>query len=245
MSRPQDTTTSHVAREFIINRQGKDHVLYDGLLDLAHRSFTLEYIRTQLLQAPCDANLWTAICFAEVKLSTGVFTGIGDANPRNVGKNIADHAIRMAETRAKARALRDGMNIKGAALEELGPEPTEEAPHQPPAVTPTHRTLLASLARAWKTRTGEDLGEADPDEPVSYYEGGIARLMGLLAQDMPLVAGATPASEVSLERLARAQDHFARKLGVRLALPADLSEDAATFLLDLLNDNRGGVRRAS
>ena len=50
------------------------------------------------------------------------FTGIGDAAPNNVAPAMQTCLIRMAETRAKARALRDGVNVGTAALEELGDE---------------------------------------------------------------------------------------------------------------------------
>ncbi len=58
----------------------------------------------------------------------GRFTGIGDASPDNVGRTIAPHIIRMAETRAKARALRDAVNIGVTALEELGEDVEEDSP---------------------------------------------------------------------------------------------------------------------
>lgn len=41
----------------------------------------------------------------------GAFTGLGDANPRNVNARIAPHFVRMAETRALARALRAALDI--------------------------------------------------------------------------------------------------------------------------------------
>jgi len=93
-------------KEFIVNRQGKDFVLYAGLLDQAHHE-GLKRITTALIQAPSGENGQMAICRAEVETDRGVFTGIGDASPENVGRMIAMHTIRMAETRAKARALRD------------------------------------------------------------------------------------------------------------------------------------------
>lgn len=115
-------TTAAIDSRFIVNRQGKEFVLYAGLLDLAHRS-GLAGIKTTLLQAPAEANGWTAIVHAEVTTSTGTFSGIGDANTANTGKMVSLHYIRMAETRAKARALRDCLNVGGlCTLEELGPD---------------------------------------------------------------------------------------------------------------------------
>ena len=116
---------SKIPKEFIVSRQGKDFVLYAGLLNEAHKQ-GLKSIRTALVQAPCKENGNMAICHATVETSAGVFSGIGDASPDNVTKMIAAHAIRMAETRAKARALRDALNIGGTAFEELGDEEEEK-----------------------------------------------------------------------------------------------------------------------
>src|SRR5947209_1760136 len=106
-------------REFIVNRQGKDFVLYAGLLDQAHAE-GLKRITTTLVQAPLPENGQMAICHAVVETAKGTFSGIGDASPDNVGRMIAMHTIRMAETRAKARALRDAINVGVTAFEELG-----------------------------------------------------------------------------------------------------------------------------
>ena len=47
------------------------------------------------------------------------FEGIGDASPENVPPHILPHLNRMAETRAKARALRDAVKIGVVSFEEL------------------------------------------------------------------------------------------------------------------------------
>ncbi len=110
-------------REFIVERQGRSFVLYAGLLDLAHQQ-GLKSIRTELVQVPNEANGGIAICTAVVTMEKNgeqrVFTGIGDACRQNVAPAMALCLIRMAETRAKARALRDAVNIGVAAFEELG-----------------------------------------------------------------------------------------------------------------------------
>ena len=104
-----------VAEEHVITRQGKQYILYPGLLDAAH-GLGLSGIDTDLIQIPDkEMNGGVAIVKATVHMEDGThFDGIGDASPENVGRNIVPHLIRMSETRAKARALRDAVNANGA-----------------------------------------------------------------------------------------------------------------------------------
>ena len=116
--------------EYMIERQGKRFVLYAGLLEEAH-SRGLRSIETDLLQIPGPGNGEVAIVKAVVRTEDGKFTGIGDASPENVNRTIAPHVIRMAETRAKARALRDAINVGVTAFEELGGEDGGEVVESP------------------------------------------------------------------------------------------------------------------
>lgn len=112
--------------EFLITRQGKQFVLFAGLLEEAH-SRGLLGIDTELLQVPDDSNGQRAIVKATVQIEEHssersgepkAYSGIGDASPDNVSRNIVPHLLRMAETRAKARALRDAVNVSAMALED-------------------------------------------------------------------------------------------------------------------------------
>jgi hypothetical protein len=121
-------------RRWVIQREGKDHVLYAGLLDLLHLVSKGRFqIYTHLEQAPTEANGMLAIVEARVELlgtdetrpswgsSIRQATGIGDASPQSVNRMMAPHLVRLAETRAKGRALRDLLNIGLVTVEELGP----------------------------------------------------------------------------------------------------------------------------
>jgi hypothetical protein len=105
---------------FIKNIEGKDFVLYAGLLDLAHQK-GMTSMEVEILQFPNKDNGNQAIvkAFAESKLGE-TFSDIGDADPTNCTYKVAKHILRMASTRAKARALRDFTNIGMTCLEELG-----------------------------------------------------------------------------------------------------------------------------
>ena len=126
-------------KEFIVNRQGKDFCLYEGLLDEAHQHGLIR-ISTTIVQLPTDANGREAVCTAEVEMppkgesgQNRLFSGIGDASAANVGRLIVPHILRMAETRAKARALRDAVNVGATALEELADGDEQPSVSKPPA----------------------------------------------------------------------------------------------------------------
>jgi hypothetical protein len=113
--------------QYVIQREGKSYALYAGLLDLAHERGLLS-IETVLVQLPTEANGNVAVVQATVRLSDAqgvlrTFQGIGDAAPGNVNRMMAPHLLRLAETRAKARALRDAVNVGEA----LADDPSDEA----------------------------------------------------------------------------------------------------------------------
>jgi hypothetical protein len=149
--------------EFLITRQGKQYVLFAGLLDEAHGR-GLRGIDTELVQVPDDSNGNVAIVKATAEMDDGRrFSGIGDASPENVGRNIVPHLIRMAETRAKARALRDAVNVGATALEELSdgdapPAEDFEAPRSRP--TPIRNAPRAQEGTAREPQAVEDNGRA-------------------------------------------------------------------------------------
>jgi hypothetical protein len=150
-----------VRDEFMITRQGKQYVLFAGLLDEAH-SLGLKGIDTDLIQIPDESNGHVAIVKATAEMDDERrFSGIGDASPDNVGRNIAPHLIRMAETRAKARALRDAVNVGATAMEELS-----DGDDAPPASSPRGRpTPIRGGRQTSSQSTAQDAPVEEEDAP--------------------------------------------------------------------------------
>ena len=129
-----DGSALTIPRDYLIDRQGKTFALYAGLLDLAHRRYPGRFsIKTTLLHLNAAESFAVVQATVEVKGDDGqvaaVFEGLGDVTTKNVGGNVRDHWLRMAETRAKARALRDMLNV-AEAVDEADEE--SERPRQAP-----------------------------------------------------------------------------------------------------------------
>jgi hypothetical protein len=104
---------------WIIEIEGNQFVKYAGLLDYAHQ-IGIGSIEVEPLQLPTKDNGNFAICRASVVSKVGEsFTDIGDANPTNCNAKVGKHLLRLASTRAIARALRSFTSVGLTALEEL------------------------------------------------------------------------------------------------------------------------------
>jgi hypothetical protein len=177
-------------KEFIVERNGKSFVLYAGLLDLAHER-GLKGVTTTLVQIPSDLNGQMAIVHASVETSQGTFTGLGDADPTNVSRMMVPHLIRMAETRAKARALRDSVNVGVTALEELGEMVDDRAPDDRRDDDPQELDQPGNRRSPEPVRTLRALEPREVENPPS----GATR---------PGAAPATPKQLQTIQRMARA-----------------------------------------
>ena len=98
--------------------ESRDGIAYAELLKMAHEE-GLRSIHTELLLQPSDENGRMCIVKAIVETERGHYEGLGDADPGNVEDFLVPHLIRVAETRAKARALRDAVNVGVVSFEEL------------------------------------------------------------------------------------------------------------------------------
>jgi hypothetical protein len=94
---------------------GKPFVRYAGLLAMAHQRGLQQLEATFLSVTDSLALAQATATFLDGRR----FTESGDATPENVHVGVRPHFARLALTRAKARALRDALNIGMAAVEEL------------------------------------------------------------------------------------------------------------------------------
>ena len=89
-----------------------------SLLALAHQH-GLAALETTVVQ--CSPT-W-AVCQCTARFQDGrTFPDGGDASPDNVAKHLRPHFVRLAATRASARALRRALNISACSVEEVGEE---------------------------------------------------------------------------------------------------------------------------
>lgn len=163
------------ARPVPSHNESKEFTAYADLLASAHDE-GLKSVATQLFTVPNDENGRLAIVKATVETEKGHFEGLGDADPSSVEADFAPHLIRVAETRAKARALRDAVNCGLVSFEELDGA-RHDRPSQPPgsgltppgsgATTRRPNGRNGSPARSrggGPTRSRQDNG---PPEPMS------------------------------------------------------------------------------
>jgi hypothetical protein len=101
---------------WITRIQGRPFIRFEALLSLAHERGLVELTTTVVTVTES-----MAVCQSTARFKDGlVTTDIGDATPANVKAHLKPHFVRMAGTRASARALRRALNVDLVAEEELG-----------------------------------------------------------------------------------------------------------------------------
>lgn len=104
-----------IPEQYLVDIKGKPHILFAGLLALAHERGLLT-LTADFISVTADL----ALAKATATFGDGrSFTEAADATPGNVGPQVKPHFARMALTRAKARCLRDALNISAVAAEEM------------------------------------------------------------------------------------------------------------------------------
>jgi hypothetical protein len=106
---------STIPAQYIQLIHGKPFVRYAGLLAMAHERGLQKLEATFVSVTDGMAVAQATASFVDGRR----FVESGDATPENVHFGVRPHFARLALTRAKARALRDALNIGMCAVEEL------------------------------------------------------------------------------------------------------------------------------
>ena len=120
--------TQEFKNAYYVNIKGTETVKVNGLLVLLHVKGFTKFV-TELVEAPNQQNGSTAIFKATIEgygwdsvkgeVCKVTVVAHGDANAGNCNSMVAAHYIRMAETRAIGRVLRNYLNVSVVTLEEL------------------------------------------------------------------------------------------------------------------------------
>ena len=157
------------------NIRGKPHPLFGSILEYATEKMHLRSLEVELKQAPSPENGHVAICiatavFAPPDQEARVFTEIGDAGPNNCSAMMLASSIRLAATRAKARALKDGCMITTPSAEEMeGIEWADLETAQGNQAQQSHRASPRQAERAEGRQARPKAGSPGP--PTCNYEG--------------------------------------------------------------------------
>ena len=161
-----------------IKLQGKEYVTHAELVEWASKA-GLREVRTEILHM--DLEKRQAIVQATAAGERGTFQGLGDALPDNVGRMVASHWLRMAETRAVNRALRLYTGRATTSIDELGEMPEQQptpsraaAPSKQVApakqMAPAKETEEQQRSKWWVEDGGAWFCAQLPDLGLSYNE---------------------------------------------------------------------------
>jgi|KBSSwiStaDraftv2_1062776.scaffolds.fasta_scaffold05159_2 hypothetical protein len=158
----------------------RETIAYAELLKLAHDE-GLKSIATELVLQPTEENGRLAIVKAAVETERGHYEGIGDADPGNVDDFLVPHLIRVAETRAKARALRDAVNCGIVSYEELDGVDPAGVQRPGPGAPPSQSSRPARSTSSTTRPRGSSYGPRSNGSPEPMTEGQRRYLFRIMA----------------------------------------------------------------
>ena len=162
----------------LVRLQGREYLSHPGLLRVAHEH-GLKSITNQLVSFDGES----AVMRCTVEGERGQYAAYGDANPRNVGRQVASACLRMAETRAVNRALRLYTGLGMTTTEELpGDGAATVAPPPTATIADVRAALLGALPEAEQSALWD---YADERLKVALVDGPTRATMVRRIRDNP------------------------------------------------------------
>jgi hypothetical protein len=168
--------------DFVMDLNGKKYVTYPGLIWLLHQQTGGDFsVAVESVQLPADSNGQVAVVKATITgrvrlepkesgpIVARTTSDLGDASAGSVNRMMVEHIIRMASTRAIARAARSFTNVGMVAAEELGgsgrrpsaPRPAKPVPGGSARESGESRGAPSTPAPAKKPVPGRDYLEVN------------------------------------------------------------------------------------
>lgn len=211
---------------WIIEIEGHQFVKYAGLLDLGHQK-GIAQIDVVPLQLPTKDNGNFAICKATVVSRTGEsFSDIGDANPNNCSSKVSRHLLRLASTRAIARALRTYTNTGLTSIEEIdfADLNAKESSHE------KTKTTSSKAAAPKEKANGKTAPKLDPVQVPKPVDQAAAP-----AQQPAASNGAVPDQPKISEAQKRAIYNLSRRRGISVEEVEKMAVDSYATQLENLS----------
>lgn len=144
-------------KDEILKKNGKEFVFLRGLERLAkERGIVGAYSRivaTPSPECPC-----AVVTFQYVFADGATYEGSADATIKNCDQGFRLYLTAMAESRAKARALRNAFGIAACSVEEIAPNAVDEDDDSILPANDQQKRLIEHLARKHKMDKKEALG---------------------------------------------------------------------------------------
>jgi len=113
--------TQEFRNAYVEIHEGRDYVRYDGLRHLAHDRIKDTHV--SLVETPTAENGGLAVVLAVITdTEDRQWSAFGEASPINCAPEVLPYRIRIAEIRAKGRAMRDMLDLDMVMFEELYPQ---------------------------------------------------------------------------------------------------------------------------
>ena len=222
--------------EFLINIDGKDFILYRGLLDLAHQK-GLKSLEVEMIQVPCKGNENLCICKATAISPNGdCYVDYGEASPANVSPKVARHAPRIASTRAKARVLRDFTNTGIVCVDEIDSDIGEESSNgqnkrqQKTPSSQKNQVEKPQSTQAPATETSQAQSKA-PEEKKN--ENPSQKSSASIAESVPAMSAAQRRAVINIsKRRGIEEDQLESMVNESFHIPFDQlsNKDASSFI---------------
>lgn len=143
-----------LTEEELKTKDGKEFVYLKGLERLARARGVVEK-QTKVHATPTTENPIAVVSVTYIFKDGARWESVADCTVKSAKEGFGKYLTAMAESRAKARALRDAFGIALCSVEEIGTPSAQEEDEEIPPISDPQKYLIGSLLKE-KNKTLED-----------------------------------------------------------------------------------------